>query len=558
MSTAASLSRQQQLEEILAVRGRAAPTKAQKEQVQAKDSRFANIESNPFFQAIFDESISPEEKQAAITKLLTFTGTREENRERVKAFDLFKEYLQSEREAMATQIIKMSDTENFATLKQVFEDINTALITFEDDIKPLLEIIDALHVLRADNQTLDAFREIKDEEKRREAIQKRDAELKEQIDKVQTKIDELKTQNRVEEQNKGFFGFGGIKQESIEKIARNKVQLENAAEELRKISEEAKLNAEQANNQNTESKVNNLEAKEKLREMLNLASDEHRQRSQNLINSAVNFVQTSKEKIETIRGHLGSMADQTKNLEDANSQMSFIYAILGEGVKGAEQENKKLREGLMKESDSENMVQKLQRETQQRDINEHIQMLEISAVDTVATVADLTSASIRIKNMIDANQQQIQMARDMHARGVAGVADRLSTVIQAVGAAAIAESNAMTAETLTAMSNNTDVIAQKESMRIALGIQDRNSDLERAIESLAQYGEVNKVATEFTRSGIQTMRENLDLMQKTARDVAETVMESKAVVADIVMGSEPNSSQKQTETKKSVKSPFNF
>ena len=558
MSTAASLSRQQQLEEILAVRGRAAPTKAQKEQVQAKDSRFANIESNPFFQAIFDESISPEEKQAAITKLLTFTGTREENRERVKAFDLFKEYLQSEREAMATQIIKMSDTENFATLKQVFEDINTALITFEDDIKPLLEIIDALHVLRADNQTLDAFREIKDEEKRREAIQKRDAELKEQIDKVQNRIDELKTQNRVEEQNKGFFGFGGIKQESIEKIARNKVQLENAAEELRKISEEAKLNAEQANNQNTESKVNNLEAKEKLREMLNLASDEHRQRSQNLINSAVNFVQTSKEKIETIRGHLGSMADQTKNLEDANSQMSFIYAILGEGVKGAEQENKKLREGLMKESDSENMVQKLQRETQQRDINEHIQMLEISAVDTVATVADLTSASIRIKNMIDANQQQIQMARDMHARGVAGVADRLSTVIQAVGAAAIAESNAMTAETLTAMSNNTDVIAQKESMRIALGIQDRNSDLERAIESLAQYGEVNKVATEFTRNGIQTMRENLDLMQKTARDVAETVMESKAVVADIVMGSEPNSSQKQTETKKSVKSPFNF
>ena len=104
MSTAASLSRQQQLEQILAVRGRAAPTKAQKEEVQAKDSRFANIESNPFFKTIFDESLSPEGKQAAVTKLLTFAGTREENRERVKAFDLFKEYLQSEREAMATQI----------------------------------------------------------------------------------------------------------------------------------------------------------------------------------------------------------------------------------------------------------------------------------------------------------------------------------------------------------------------------------------------------------------------------------------------------------------------
>ena len=77
MSASAQLSRQQQLEEILAVRGRAAPSKAQKEEVKAKDSRFANIESNPFFKAIFDESLSPEGKQAAVTKLLTFTGARE-------------------------------------------------------------------------------------------------------------------------------------------------------------------------------------------------------------------------------------------------------------------------------------------------------------------------------------------------------------------------------------------------------------------------------------------------------------------------------------------------
>jgi hypothetical protein len=557
MSTAAALSRQEQLNQILAVRGRATPTKAQKEEVKAKDSRFANIESNPFFQAIFDEALSPEGKQAAVTKLLTFVGTREENRERVKAFDLFKEYLQSEREAMATQIIKMSDTENFATLKTVFEEINTALIDFENDMKPLTDIIDALHALRAENQTLDAFREIKDEEKRREAVAKRDAELKEQIDKVQARVDELKTQNRVEEQNKGFFGFGGIKPESIEKIARNKVALENAAEELRRMSEESKANAEKAN-VNTESKIVNLDAKEKLREMLNLASDEHRQRSQNLINSAVNFVQTSKDKIETIRGHLGHMADQTKNLEDANGQMSFIYAILAEGVKGAESENKVLREQVLKPGENENMVQKLTRETKQRDLDEHIMMLETSAVDTTATVADLTTASIRIKNMRDANQQQIQMARDMHARGVAGVADRLSTVIQAVGAAAIAESNAMTAETLMTMSNNTDMIAQKESMRIAMGYEERNNDLVRAIESLAQYGEVNKVATEFTRNNIQTMRENLDLMEKTARDVAETVLESKAVVADIVMGADSKASATETETKKAVKSPFNF
>jgi len=551
-SNAASLKRKEQLDEILNVRGRAAPTKQQKEEVEAKDSRFANIESNPFFQAVFDEAASPEEKQAAVTKLLTFVGTREENRERVKAFDTFKEYLQAEREVMATQIIKMSDTKNFATLKQVFEEINTALLDFEKDMEPLTDIIDALHELRAENQTLDAFREIKDDEARQEKIQKREKELNEQISMVQNTINELKAQNKIKQEEKSFFGLGSTKQSALEDIARNNVTIENNLDQIRSLQQQI----EETNKSDApESKIKNVEAKQKLKEMLDLASDEHQQRSQNLVNSAVNFVETSKNKIQDIRGHLGNMADQTKNLEDANGQMSFIYAILGEGVKGAEEENKKIREEILKTPATENMVEKLTREGKQRDLDEHIQMLEVSSVDTQATVADLTSASIRIKNMIDANQQQSQMARDMHSRGVAGVADRLSTVIQAVGAAAIAESNAMTAETLNAMSDNTDMIAQKESMRLALGLDERNSELNRAIESLAQYGEVNKVATDFTRRGISEMKENLAVLENTAMEVAETVRESKSAYADIVMGKDGSSDKQQTK-KATTKSPF--
>lgn len=53
MSSNAALKRKEQLEEILNVRGRATPTKKQQEEVTAKDSRFANIQSNPFFQAVF-------------------------------------------------------------------------------------------------------------------------------------------------------------------------------------------------------------------------------------------------------------------------------------------------------------------------------------------------------------------------------------------------------------------------------------------------------------------------------------------------------------------------
>jgi dihydroneopterin aldolase len=93
-------------------------------------------------------------------------------------------------------------------------------------------------------------------------------------------------------------------------------------------------------------------------------------------------------------------------------------------------------------------------------------------------------------------------------------------------------------------------------MRIAMGYDDRNVAMQRAIEGLAQYGEVNKVATEFTRQGIETMRENIELMEKTAREVAETVLESKSVVADVVMGDKQFTPKNNAAAK--VKSPFNI
>lgn len=543
-----------ELEEILNVRGQATPTRKQKEEVEAKDSRFANIDTNTFFQTVFDESLSPEEKQKSVTKLLTFQGTKEENRERVKAFDLFKEYLQSEREAMATQIIKMSDTKNFAVLKEVFEDINNSLIQFEDDMEPLVDIIDALHELRSENQTLDAFREIKDDEERQKKIEAREQEIDGMIEGVQETIADLKAKNRVNSTKKKFFGMGGITDEAQMEIAKNQTYIEMRLQDLEKYQEDKeKLKTEDV----PESKIKNTEAKQKLKEMLDLASEEHQERSEKLISSAVSFVETSKDKIETIRDHLGKMSDQTRNLDDANGQMSFIYAIIGEGVKDAEDQNKILRDQLSQKKEDENMVEKLTRENKQRDMDEHIQMLEISAVDTTATVADLTSASIRIKNMIDANQQQSQMARDMHSRGVAGVADRLSTVINAIGSAAIAESNAMTGETLSAMSNNTDVIAQKESMRLALGLDDRNQDVMKAIDSLAQYGEVNRAATEYTKKGLSEMRENLRILEETAGEVADTVRDSKSAYADIVMGEEESEAEDRVNSK-ATKNPFNL
>jgi hypothetical protein len=49
------------------------------------DQKFPKIKENPFFQVVFADG-KPEEKRSAIAKARTFSGTKEEMRQREKAY----------------------------------------------------------------------------------------------------------------------------------------------------------------------------------------------------------------------------------------------------------------------------------------------------------------------------------------------------------------------------------------------------------------------------------------------------------------------------------------
>lgn len=497
------------------------------------DSRFAKMAENTFYKIMYDANMQPDEKQKALTQAMVFSADREANRARVAEYDLFQEYLQTERERMHSEIIKMSDPTNYALLRDALEELNTSMIQFEDDMRPLTDIIDAMHVLRTNNQTFEAFKEIKDEERIQEEVEAEEARILEQRKAIEDQIDALKADSDVARQKKGFFG--GLKDSALSTIAKNNIMINRLVNDLKALDQRSVDNKARLIR---ESIVVDQEAKEKLRDMLNLASAEHTERSQKLINSASTFIETSKSKIQSARDQLNKLGSQNKNLEDAVGDITFIYALLRDGAAGAEAENMKVRADLRVIPEKESAVEKLIRENKQRAIDEHIGMLESSMADTVMTMADLSSSAIRIKNMRDSNIQQSHAARDMHTRGVAGIAERLSTTIAAIGAAAIAESNSLAASTLNAMNAKTDAVAQKESMRVASGYEVRSKDLEAAIESLAQYGEVNNAAIEITRSGITNLRNNLALMEQVAKEVTRGVNESRSIVADIVDGTD--------------------
>lgn len=549
-----ALSRQEQMEEILSVTQRTRASSQQKEDAKEKDSRFTSIEANPFYSAVFDTSTTPDQKQEAVAKLLTFTGTITEVRENVKAFSIFKEYLQSVREEMAVDTIKMSDPKNFAVLRDTYESMNGGLIDFENKIAPLTDLLEALEELRTNGETMDVFKEIKGDEERAAAIKAREAELLSQISSARNNVQNYEVQQAQLENDKDWFGR--VKKHAKDEQARLNILKQEEIARLEEIAaKSAEVQAELTNLQNSSGK--NSDAKKKLREMLDMSSESHETRGNELIESAVNFVATSKEKIGVIRDHLSHMEQQILNLHDASDNMTFTFALLDGGTKLAEKENKVIREAVMTPAENESTVDRITRENKKRDIDEHISTLENSANDTTATIADLTSQSIRIKDMKDSNQGQIQMAQEMHARGVAGVADRISTVIQAVGQAALSESSQMAAHTLDTMRQNTDMLAQKHSLQVAMGIQDRNANLEKAIENLAQYGKVHQAATKITKDGLSDMKNLVNRMEETAKAVADDVSRSYALAADNVMGGGEDAPAKKGETvAPKVSSPF--
>lgn len=525
-----------------------------RETVKAQDSKFANIKSNPFYATMFDESLSPEQKVEAVGKTLTFEGRKEEMRERVEAFETFKEYLQNVREEMAREIIKVTDTEAMSELKKNYDQLNNALIEFDNLMKPLTDITDAVYTLRTNGVAHDAFKVIQEQRASEEALAAERDAIKVALGSLTSRINSLNSEIAVLNEDKGFFGLGGVKKESRERIALLTLDLENARTEL--IGLEGKANALSGRTVETSSELVDYQDQiGKLRELLDISSEEHRDRQKKLVDSALNFVSTSKERIGSARDHLGKMGTQVENLGDANGKIMMVYATLTEGIKIAEKKNQEIRESLEPPKEGEeSMIAKMTREEKKRDVLGHITLLDQSSADTTVTLGDLTSQPIRIKTMGDAVKGQVAQARTMHSQGVAGVADRLSVVLQAVSAAALGESSAIAKDTLVKMSQNTNTVAQKESIRVAMGVNDVNNDIMRAIDDLAAYGEITKASTEITREGVADMRNKLEELQNIARGVQENVQEAMAVNSDVFRGISSTDSNK--EQPKVSKSPF--
>ena len=507
------------------------------------------IETNTFYSIILADDVELEEKVNQVSKALEFTNDKEADRTRIKEFEQFKEYLQSISETMSKQRIEMTDTGTFSELQKVYGDFNNDLNDFIDKIKPLTDITDALYTLRKNGETRSVLAKIQQDKANRRDLEERLESMKRELSMLEEDILQLKQENYKLAEDKSFFGFGNIRAESKAQIKTNEDKITELDKNLHDLLPQIDNVRQQLTDMAT-GEGYSFEA-QKLKELLDLNSEQHVQRQADLVQSALQFINSGKERFGEIRKHLELMNQQIEGLTDNNSQMQQIYAVLNDGTKKAEEANKAKRETLINAPEPTSQIEKMKLDKEKRDLDEFIDTVSQSTVDTMQTYGELSMEEIKLRNMQAATRNQSQSAATMHSRGIASVASQLSVVLTAVNSAAINESQVMASDTLTQMANVTNDVAKKESIRIATGRDDVNIELEKTLQDLVEFGDTQRQATEITRDAIKTMRDNLDELEKLSKNVQEDTADFVAVTADTIDEKKAPKKEKK-DTSKSI------
>lgn len=557
----AKLKRAETTDEILDValsRGRRTRTSedtSEKTEGRAAAQKFASIESNPFYKIVFGEG-EPEAKKSAIAKALAYdvTDEKSDNKERLAAFDLFKEWLMEQRKDMAQEIIDLTDTDAFSELKDVFDEMNRGLLDFENQMSPLTDILDAVYRLRmaSDGAMFDVFKEIKEDKEEEARVAARREELDQQIQGLNGNVESIKAEIEVLYNQKTWFGLGGTKKSALRQIEAKEAAIGEVSREIEGVSKELESTRFDRESQFKEF----AEEKAKLRELLDISSDEHKERQQALVDAANNFVNTADTRTGNVLVHLEGINEQVDRLADSNGGMRNVYAVISEAVEEAEGVNTSIRDQLSQEPADESNIAKMKRENKKMAVEEHVTALTAAKVDTLGTFSDLTAESYRIKSMKDSNNSQVAKTRSLNSKGVAGVASRLSTVLQGVSMAALSESSEVAQMTLERMNTQTNRITQKEALKNAMGINTENDALVKAIEELESYGKIARAATDISREGYEEMKENLAELEKTARDVGDAVKEAVAVGADVMSDTAPEAADEEEPASSGDGNPF--
>lgn len=532
--SSAGLARSTRNSEILKDVGVERGSRRTRVQEKTETNAFPQIEANPFHAVIFNTELSQEERQNAITGLMTTTMETKKDRERVREFEEFREWLAAQTTHLSKEVIGLTNVDTMSEMQMVIDEMNGDLINFEELMVPVMNIIESVYKLRTNGLIPDAYKEIRDQKEREARIAAEIAEKTDAISKLQSENRGIRDENIALAQTRTMFGLGGPSQETRTKIARNEALIyDNDARVIDlkvQISELSKPGA--GGTDFGEDAVHVT----RLRELLDLSNEENKDRMIGLREAATKFIKTAEQRTGSLRNQFGKMSEQVDRVQDANANVSKVYGILYEGLRNAELKNSELRHGFASAGLDETPIQTLQRQEKLRSIDSHVEMVKMSEADTLATFSDMHQQAIRIETMRGGINQQRETARKLNTQGVAATADRLATVLTAVSGAALGEAAAVAGDTLQRMRNSTNEVASREVIRVAMGVEQLNDTLSMLVDEMEDMSEIQRHATGIVRQGTIEMNERMVEMRERANQLREDLAERIGVASEVSSG----------------------
>lgn len=512
----------------------------------------SSIKDNPYASVMFNTNLSPEAKRDEIASLMAFDkeATREQNREKVEAFNKFKEYLQEQRKVLNREGIKLQDTEAFAELQGVIDEMSAATIDFQEKVEPLMEVLQAVFEIRKNNKVTEVYKDIQDDIAWKQEQEDKLLELENEVNKNRSEWLSLDRAVTILSKDKSMFGFGPVKAEAQAKI--NEINTFGIPEAKKKyedlmvsITEQKARILEGREGNNPELKAQ----KETLRKFLDLTREDNQERQKALINSAINYVDTSDERLKNVLNTLGRLGKHSEVVGDSNSMLRNFHLIMDDSLKQANQKNQGVKDVLAQIDSSESSIAKMTREEQLKDLNEHITRTDEGAVDIANSIGGLTKQSVQIQTYKDTIRNETGSTKRLHLEGVSQMAEQLMSVISAISSAATAESRAVAASNFSEMAQQNQTIVSQEVIKNATNIDLEAKAISKLVGELEDYGEILNSSSEIASQGYDRMRDTVDAIRKVSGSVKGAIDEFVSDRADAGI-SEGAGDDSQKEAKK--------
>jgi len=498
----------------------------QKTIVTEKTKAFA--QTNVFASIMLNQELSPEAKRDAFVKELTFSkeSTKEQNRAKLEAFGAFKEYLQEQRKILNREGIKLQDTEAFAELQAVVDDMTRSSVEFQDRAKPLIDVLSAVFDIRKNDKIPDVYKEIQKDKAWAEEQKGIIKDLEVQLKSIVARGEDLERQKAQLSTEKSFFGFGPVKKSALAQIA--EIDAVDKARVSHEINETLRnLDAQKATLVAGRDPENPELSQQKrvLREFLDLTKEENRDRQKALIDAAVNYVDTSDTRLKSVLGTLERLGKHAEVLSDTNGILKNMHLIMDESLKTVSQRNEEVKRSLGAVPAEESSIARMTREDKLQDLNEFISRSDDHAVDVANSIGGLTKHAVQIQAYKDTIRNESGSTKRLHLEGVSQMGEQLMSVVSAISAAATSESRSVAANNFARMAAQNQTIISQEVVRNATTVDLEAQQISRLVGELQDYGDVLKASSEIANAGYSRMRDTIGAIRKVSGAVQGAINE---------------------------------